>query len=250
MLKIATLMLAICCIPLAAQAAESGSQPAPPVDWQSWHADSSVTDLASLRRGAHNFMNYCNGCHGLKYVRYQRMADDLKISADVLAADLVAPGSNNLDYITAALPAGDAVNWFGKVTPDPSLIARSKGTDYIYRFLNTFYVDASSVTGSNNLAFPSTAMPAVLSDLGGVNEAVFRQVGDEKVFDHFATSVAGSMTSAQYDHFVRDTVNFLAYVGEPAQFERRSMGIWVVLFLMLLTWLSWLLQKEYWKDVH
>src|ERR1019366_4573054 len=194
MLKIATLMLAICCIPLAALAAESGSQPAAPVDWQSWHASSSVTDLASLRRGAHNFMNYCNGCHGLKYVRYQRMADDLKISADVLAADLVAPGSNNLDYITAALPAGDAVNWFGKVTPDPSLTARSKGTDYIYRFLNTFYVDASSVTGS--------------------------------------------MTSAQYDHFVRDTVNFLAYVGEPAQIERRSMGIWVVLFLMLLTWLS------------
>jgi ubiquinol-cytochrome c reductase cytochrome c1 subunit len=256
MRKLATVLLSLCCLPLAALAAEASAEPAAtaeppaPVDWQSWHAGNSVSDLASLQRGARNFMNYCNGCHALKYVRYQRMADDLKISSQVLEADLLAPGSGNLDYISTALPSADAVNWFGKVPPDLSLITRSKGVDYVYRFLKTFYVDASSATGSNNLADPSAAMPAVLSDLGGVNQAVFRQVGDDKVFDHFLTSVPGSMSSAQYDQFVRDTVNFLDYAGEPAQIERRSMGIWVVLFLLLLTWLSWLLKKEYWKEVH
>jgi ubiquinol-cytochrome c reductase cytochrome c1 subunit len=250
MLKIATLMLAVCCLPLAAPAAEGTPEPPAAVHWQSWQAGNSVTDLASLQRGARNFMNYCNGCHALKYVRYQRMADDLKISTAVLEADLVAPGSNNLDYITTALPAADAVNWFGKVPPDLSLIARSKGTDYIFRFLKTFYVDPSSATGSNNLAYPSAAMPAVLSDLGGVNEAVFRQVGDEKIFDHFVARVPGSMTGPQFDDFVRDTVNFLDYAGEPTQVERRSMGIWVVLFLLFVTWLSWQLKKEYWKGVH
>jgi ubiquinol-cytochrome c reductase cytochrome c1 subunit len=250
MLKLAMLMLAVVALPLTALAAEGQSEQPAPVDWQDWHAGNSVTDLASLQRGARNFMNYCNGCHALKYVRYQRMADDLKIPTAVLESQLVAPGHNNLDYISTALPSADAVNWFGKVPPDLSLITRSKGTDYVYRFLKTFYVDAGSPTGSNNLAYPSAAMPAVLSDLSGVNQAVYRQVGNDKVFDHFATSVPGSMTAEQFDQFVRDTVNFLDYVGEPAQVDRRFMGIWVVLFLILLSWLALMLKNEYWKEVH
>jgi ubiquinol-cytochrome c reductase cytochrome c1 subunit len=250
MLKVATLILAIGAVPFSALAAQGEAEPAAPVNWQSWQAGNSVTDLASLQRGARNFMNYCNSCHALKYVRYQRMADDLKIPSAVLESELVAPGHNNLDYISTAMPSSDAVNWFGKAAPDLSLIARSKGTDYVYRFLKTFYADASNPLGSNNLAYPSAAMPAVLSDLSGVNEAVYRQVGDDKVFDHFATSIPGSMTSAQFDLFVRDTVNFLDYVGEPVQVERRFMGIWVVLFLILLSWLAWLLKNEYWKEVH
>jgi len=241
--------------PWAAMAADSttGQAAAAPhgrVDWESWHAHNSLKDLASLQRGARNFMNYCNGCHALKYERYQRMANDLHIPAAALEKDLVPPGSHPLDYITTAMPAADAFNWFGKVPPDLSLITRSKGSDYVYRFLKAFYVEPSTVTGSNNLAYPSTAMPAVLSELGGVNEAVFRQVKDAKEFDHFVNLVRGSMTDAQFDDFVRDTVNFLDYVGEPAQLERQTMGIWVVLFLVLLTWLAWLLKKEYWKDVH
>jgi ubiquinol-cytochrome c reductase cytochrome c1 subunit len=247
---LASLILALCSLPALAKAAQPASEAAAPLDWEGWHAGNSVTDLASLQRGARNFMSYCNGCHALKYLRYQRMADDLKIPTNVLEADLVAPGSNNLDYISTALPPADAVNWFGKVPPDLSLITRSKGTDYVYRFLKTFYLDPGSATGSNNLAYPGAAMPAVLSDLGGVNQAVYRQAGNDKVFDHFATTVAGSMTGAQYDSFVRDTVNFLDYVGEPTQVERRAIGIWVVLFLLLLTWMCWLLKKEYWKEVH
>jgi ubiquinol-cytochrome c reductase cytochrome c1 subunit len=253
MRKVAAILLtlsAMGCLPWAALAAESEAAAAKPLDWEAWHADNSIEDYASLQRGARNFMNYCNGCHALKYERYQRMADDLKIPNNVLEKELVAPGSTALSYISTSLPAADAVNWFGKVPPDLSLITRSKGTDYVYRFLKTFYADPSSATHSNNLALPGAAMPAVLSDLSGVDEAVYRQEGDQKVFDHFANIVPGALTAAQYDDFVRDTVNFLDYVGEPSQIERRTIGIWVVLFLVLLTWLTWLLKKEYWKDVH
>jgi ubiquinol-cytochrome c reductase cytochrome c1 subunit len=233
--------------PAAAEAGEAGK----PLEWDSWHAGNSLGDLASLQRGARNFMSYCNACHAVKYLRYQRMADDLKIPTGVLEKDLVAPGSNALDYIGTSLPPADAVNWFGKVPPDLSLISRSKGVDYVYRFLKTFYADPASATGTNNLAYPGAAMPAVLSDLSGVNQAVFKQVkGGSKEFDHFETLVAGSMTAAQYDQFVRDTVNFLDYVGEPAQLDREFIGIWVVLFLILLTWVSWLLKNEYWKELH
>ena len=252
MVKLAIVLMALGSLPLAALAAEpeAAGEAATPVKWEEWHAGNSIEDTSSLQRGARNFMNYCNGCHALKYVRYQRMADDLKIPTDVLSRDLVAPGSNTLSYITTSLPDADAVNWFGKVPPDLSLITRSKGTDYVYRFLKTFYADPASATGSNNLAYPGAAMPAVLSDLSGVNDAVFRQDGGQKVFDHFANTVPGTLTPAQYDDFVRDTVNFLDYVGEPTQIERRTIGIWVVLFLVLLTWLTWLLKNEYWKDVH
>jgi ubiquinol-cytochrome c reductase cytochrome c1 subunit len=241
--------------PAAAVAAAGGAEANAPVRWESWRAGNSVADRASLQRGARNFMNYCNGCHSLKYMRYQRMADDMQIPLNTLSADLVAPGSSALDYITTSMPAADAANWFGKTPPDLSLIARSRSPDYLYRFLKTFYSDPSRPSGSDNLAYPLTAMPAVLSDLEGVKAAVYRDVktgsgSTEKVFDHFDTISPGNLTPVEFDGFVRDTVNFLDYVGDPAQVERQSMGLWVVLFLLLLTALAMMLKKEYWKDVH
>ncbi|HVC17734.1 MAG TPA: cytochrome c1 [Rhodanobacter sp.] len=257
--KLGTLVLASAlalALPLLSRAAEPpGAGAIAPVDWQNWHADNDVSDLASLQRGARNFMNYCEGCHALKYMRYQRMGSDLKIPNSVLQANLVPPGSTALDYISSPMPSADAVTWFGKAPPDLSDMARYKGTNYIYQYLKTFYQDPNSATGSNNLADPNVAMPDVLSDLEGVKQAVFRTVKQpngqtEQVFDHFATLSPGNMTPEQYDQFVRDTVNFLDYVGEPAQVQRRSMGIWVVLFLLVLTGVAWLLKREYWKDVH
>jgi ubiquinol-cytochrome c reductase cytochrome c1 subunit len=237
--------------PVGAQESEAGK----PEDWEAWRAHSAVEDRASLQRGARNFMNYCIGCHSLKYMRYQRMADDLRIPLEVLQKNLLLPGSSNLDYIATPMPPADAQAWFGKVPPDLSLIARSKGVDYVYRFLKTFFEDPNRPTGTDNLALPSAAMPAVLSELEGTKRAVFRERknasgGTEKVFDHFEMISAGNMTPEEYDGFVRDTVNFLDYVGEPVQVQRRSMGIWVVLFLLLLSSFAWLLKNEYWKDVH
>jgi hypothetical protein len=136
--KFAALVLSLLALPLALSAAEPAAgvpEAAAPLQWENWHAGNNVADLQSLQRGARNFMNYCIGCHSLKYLRYQRMGDDLDIPTAELNADLVAPGSTNLDYITTSMPAADAANWFGKTPPDLSLIARSRSPDYIYRFL-------------------------------------------------------------------------------------------------------------------
>src|SRR3984885_10855841 len=250
MAKFAAAVLILLVAPLALAAAEPAAAEATAssaVHWDSWRAGNSVEDRASLQRGARNFMNYCNGCHSLKYMRYQRLADDMQIPTSVLAANLVAPGSTSLDYISTAMPAADAANWFGKTPPDLSLIARSRGVDYLYRFLKTFYSDPSRPTRSDNLAYPTTAMPAVLSDLEGVKAAV---LSPTKAFDHFQTLAPGNLSAEQFDGFVRDTVNFLDYVGDPAQVERRSIGLWVVLFLLLLSAFALALKKEYWKDVH
>jgi len=242
----------------AQESSAAGEAARPGADWESWRANNNVSDRASLQRGARNFMSYCLGCHSLKYARWSRVGTDLAIPADLLQKDLMPPGDKLTDYILSTMPPKDAENWFGKAPPDLTLMARARGRDYLYRYLKTFYLDPTRQTGANNLQLPATAMPHVLSELEGVKKAVYRdvtqpagggQVTHEQVFDHFETLAPGRLSAAEYDGFVRDTVNFLDYVSEPTQTARRALGIWVVLFLLLFTWLAWLMKQEYWKDV-
>jgi ubiquinol-cytochrome c reductase cytochrome c1 subunit len=222
-------------------------------------ADNEIANLPSLQRGARNFMSYCSGCHSLKYVRYSRVAEDLKISDSLRDQYLVRPGDKFSDYIKASMPAADAQEWFGKPPPDLSLVARSRGSDWIFNFLTTFYADpASRQTGVNNMQLPGTAMPHVLASLQGVQNAVWREAehpGEDgkpvvtHEFKTFEPGVIGSLTPEQYDEFVRDTVNFLQYASDPAQVQRQGLGIWVVLFLLLFTAFAYALKNEYWKDV-
>jgi ubiquinol-cytochrome c reductase cytochrome c1 subunit len=219
-------------------------------DWESWGADNSVADIASLQRGLRDFAGYCRGCHALKYMRYSRMATDLQITPDQLQQFLLPAGAKASDYVATPMPSADALTWFGKVPPDLSLIARSRGTDYLYRLFTTYYVDPSRSTGANNLQLPGIAMPHMLSSLEGPKAAVFRMENGQQVFDHFVQLAPGSMSREEYQATVRDLVNFLDYVGEPSQVLRRSLGVKVVLFLLAFTALTYLLKREYWKNVH
>jgi ubiquinol-cytochrome c reductase cytochrome c1 subunit len=228
-------------------------------DWQKWRANNDVTDMPSVQRGARNFVSYCLGCHSLKYERWSRLGSDLKIPDTLLQQDLLPPGDKATDYILTSMPASDSATWFGKTPPDLTLMVRARGRDYIYQFLKTFYIDPTRQTGANNLRLPTTAMPHVLSELEGLKRAVYRdattpgegaQVTHEQVFDHFEQVAPGRLSASEYDGFVRDTVNFLDYASEPTQTARRALGVWVVLFLLVFTWLAWLVKREYWKDVH
>jgi ubiquinol-cytochrome c reductase cytochrome c1 subunit len=239
--------------------ADKGAEGAAQLDWKSWKADTDANNLKSLQRGARNFTNYCLGCHSLKYERYSRLGKDLEIPTNLLDQFIVQPGDKDANYILTTMPAADAEVWFGKTPPDLSLMARERGPDYLYRFLKTFYLDPTRPTGANNLQLPSTAMPHVLSELEGLKKPVFKPVekqgeggktATEQVFDHFEQVAPGRMNADEYDQFVRDTVNFLSYVGEPTQVQRHNLGVWVVLFLLVFTWLAWLMKNEYWKDVH
>jgi len=261
-----TVVLAAVLVPLvlvvsAASAQEAGGAAADKegAGWQSWHANNDVADMASVQRGARNFVSYCLGCHSLKYERWSRLGTDLGVPAQLLQNDLLPPGDKATAYILTAMPADDAAVWFGKTPPDLSLVARARGRDYLYQYLKTFYVDPTRQTGANDLALPTTAMPDVLSELEGLKRAVFRdavtpgeggQATHTQVFDHFEPLAPGRISAAEFDGFVRDTVNFLDYVSEPTQTARRALGVWVVLFLLVFTWLAWLMKREYWKDVH
>jgi ubiquinol-cytochrome c reductase cytochrome c1 subunit len=149
----------------------------------------------------------------------------------------------------------DAKRWFGTTPPDLSLMARSRGPDYIYSFLKSFYLDPSRPTGVNNLVLPGTAMPHVLWSLQGYQKAVYDGESDpehntvHKRFKGFELVDPGQMNPEEYDQFVRDTVDFLAYIGEPMQIQRRNLGFNVLAFLFVFFLLAYLLKKEYWKDV-
>lgn len=251
MRKLAVLAIVLASIPLASAAPVPG-------EWQKWEAGNEIGNTASLQRGARNFMGYCAGCHSLKYQRFSRLGEDLKIPEAELEKYIVPAGSKKTDYITTSLAYEDGAAWFGKAPPDLSLITRSKGTDYVYQFLKAYYADPATASGVNNLALPGTAMPHVLSSLQGVPEAVFQtverkgeggEVVSERQFVRFEAGTPGQLSPQDYDAFVRDTVNFLEYVGEPVKAKRIGLGIWVILFLLAFTALAYLLKKEYWRDV-
>ncbi len=217
-------------------------------------ANVDVSNQASLQRGARNFMNYCSGCHSAKFVRYNRMAADLGISEDQLKANLMFTSDSPHDTIKNGLSPDDAKKWFGTLPPDLSLIARARTPDYLYTFLRSFYVDPAKSNGTNNLALPGTAMPHVLWELQGLQEAVWEGEMDkagnaQKHFKEFKLATPGKLKPEEYDAFVRDTVNFLVYIGEPVQLQRQALGWKVIAFLVFFTLLSYALKKEYWKDV-
>jgi ubiquinol-cytochrome c reductase cytochrome c1 subunit len=213
-----------------------------------------VGNRASLQRGAANFVNYCLGCHSAKFVRWNRTANDLGLSEQQLIDNLLVTGGRPHDTMRIGMNADDAKKWFGVVPPDLSLIARSRGPDDLYTFLRSFYADPAKPTGSNNLVLPGTAMPHVLWELQGVQEAVWEGHVDaagnaQKHFKEFKLATPGKLGPEEFDAWVRDTVNFLVYIGEPAQLQRRALGFPVIAFLILFTILAWALKKEYWKDV-
>jgi ubiquinol-cytochrome c reductase cytochrome c1 subunit len=217
-------------------------------------ANNDVTNTASLQRGARNFVNYCYGCHSAQYVRFNRVAADLGLTEDQLIDNLMFTGERSSDLMKNAMPGPDAARWFGRAPPDLSLIARAKGTDYIYTFLKSFYLDPSRPTGVNNTVLPGASMPHVLWELQGLQHKV--EVGKavehgdiEKHTTGFETVTKGKLAPDEFDQFVRDTVNFLDYIGEPMQMQRRNLGTGVLLFLLVFFGLAYSLKKEYWKDV-
>jgi len=189
------------------------------------HANTDISDTASLQNGAKLFMNYCSGCHAISFMRYNRIAQDLNLNDSLVAEHLMFVGEKPGDTITTAMPKEAATKWFGGPPPDLSLVARSKGTDWIYTYLRSFYEDKSKIFGVNNKVLENASMPDALWSLK-----------EEK-------------SEAEFNQDVRDITNFLDYVGEPAKLIRTSLGVWVLLFLSVLLVLTILLKKEYWKDV-
>ena len=216
-------------------------------------ANNDVANVASLQRGARNFVNYCQGCHSAKYVRYNQLARDLGMTEQQVIDNLMFGAARPTDTMEIAMRPADGQRWFGMAPPDLSLMARSKGSDYIYNFLRSFYLDPSRPTGVNNLMLPNAAMPHVLWELQGLQKAKFEEQQHDGmtqvVFEGFEQVSPGQLSPEAYDEFVRDTVNFLDYIAEPMKLKRQSLGVLVIAFLLVFGVFAYLLKQEIWKDV-
>ena len=218
------------------------------------HANIDLNDVDSMRRGAKYFADYCFNCHSIHFMRYSRVAKDLKIPEDEVATTMLYTGAKIGDPMNIALDAEDAKRWFGVAPPDLSVVTRSRGVDWIYTYLRSFYKDESRPWGVNNAVFKDVAMPHVLWELQGLQEATIGTVksseGSEiSVITGFTLADKGKMSPEEFNNAVRDIVAFLAYVGEPTKTTRLSMGRWVLAFLVVYFIIMFLLKKEYWKDI-
>ena len=188
-------------------------------------ANTDINDRNSLQRGAKLFMNYCSGCHSIEFMRYNRLGQDLGLSDEQVAENLMFTGKKVGDPITSAISKEASVKWFGTTPPDLSLVSRSKGVDWIYTYLNSFYADDSRPFGVNNHVLVNASMPDVLWQL------------------------KAEKSEAAFEQDIRDITNFLDYVGEPVKLVRYELGYKVIGFLFILFILAYLMKKEYWKDV-
>ncbi|MBB1271553.1 MULTISPECIES: cytochrome c1 [Psychromonas] len=218
-------------------------------------ANYDLTDKASLQNGAKLFMNYCSACHSTAHQRYQRVATDLGIPDQLMKDNLIFTNSKIGELMTNSMDKKDAAKWFGNAPLDLTLEARLRGPDWIYTYLRSFYKDPARPFGVNNVVFKDVGMPHVLEELQGIPTAVFETTVDEKGVEHHQVVAlesveSGEMSSDEYDRAVLDLVNFLVYSGEPNKLERQSLGFWVIGFLIILFVLSYLLKKEYWRDIH
>jgi ubiquinol-cytochrome c reductase cytochrome c1 subunit len=239
-MKKISLTILLLFISLAANASES-------IDLQ--QANFDPEDRGSILRGAKNFVTYCLGCHSIKHIRYQRIAQDFGIDEKKVLAEIAPQGANIYEQMHTAMNAHDSAKWFGIQPPDLSLISRSRNADWLYTYLKSFYTDPKKPLGVNNLVFKDVGMPNVLWQLQGEQKAkVEIEDGQEKI-EELILETPGTLTEEQFDQFVNDLVNFLAYVGEPVKLERERIGKYVLFFLTMFLVVAYLLKKEYWKDV-
>ncbi|MEA3393302.1 MAG: cytochrome c1 [Pseudomonadota bacterium] len=225
----------------------------------SWDkAPVNTSDVASLQNGAKLFVNYCLSCHSAAFMRYNRL-QDIGFTNEQIKDNLLFATDKVGETMKSAIDPKQAKEWFGANPPDLTLIARSRaghggtGADYLYTFLRTFYVDETKATGWNNLVFPSVGMPHALWELQGKRRPIYEtkeEHGHEvHVFKGWEQLTPGTMTPLQYDQAIGDLVNFLQWMGEPAQKTRVRVGVWVLLFLLMFTVITWRLNAAYWKDV-
>ena len=213
-------------------------------DWPMEEFEPDLTNLPSLQNGLQLYVNYCLGCHGLQYQRYGRTADDLGIPRELALETVVFTGQKIGELMTTSMDPTQAMAWFGAAPPDLTLEARLRSPEWIYNYLKTFYVDDNRPLGVNNKVYPNVGMPNVLLHLQGV------QTFDEDSKQLTVEPGTGSLSVGEFDQAIYDLSNFLYYVGEPNRLERQRLGIYVLLFLIILGTFTYLLNREFWKDVH
>ena len=229
----------------------------------------NAKDKASLQRGAQVYMNYCLGCHSLKYARYKKVSEDLEIPLNMFQENLIFGDQKMGDLIQVGMDPKEAKEWFGNAPPDLTLEAGLRGPDWIYTYLTSFYIDESRPLGVNNKVYENVGMPHVLIGLQGTPRSVCKQMSffaenggirqdpltGEQILQEQCGFLevdtgTGQLSPEEFDAAMLDLTNFLAYMTDPMKIERETIGTYTLLYLFIFTMLSYLLYREFKKDLH
>ena len=226
------LLISLLLLPLIALANEGAIGVIAPID---------ATDYASLQRGAKAFVNNCLNCHSANYMRYNRLKD-IGLTEAQIKDNLLFAGEKVGDTMSVAMQPKDAKKWFGVAPPDLSVEVRARGADWIYAYLRGFYRDSTTATGWNNTVYDKVAMPHVLYQLQG-----------EQIMNHETHQLEliklGQLSPSEYNNYVGDLTNFMAYMAEPSKQQRQHLGWYALLFLGVMLLLTKKLKNAYWKDI-
>ena len=226
------LLVIIALLPIIAFANTAAVTESAPID---------PSNKASLQRGARTFINSCLNCHSANYMRYNRLVD-IGLTEKEIKENLLFAGDKVGDPMRIAMDPQDAKKWFGVTPPDLSVEVRARGVDWLYAYMRGFYKDETTPSGWNNIVFDKVAMPHV-----------FYQQQGEQILNHETHELElvkpGRLNPAEYDAFVADLTNYMAFMAEPAKAQRKSLGIWVLLFLGVLLVLTKKVKAAYWKDI-
>ena len=200
-----------------------------------------ANDHASLQRGAKIFVNNCLNCHSANYMRYNRLKD-IGLTEKQIKDNLLFAGEKVGDTMRVAMNPKEAKKWFGVVPPDLSVEVRARGADWVYAYLRGFYRDETRPTGWNNIVYDKVAMPHILYEMQG-----------EQKLNHETHQLElvkpGKLNPSEYNAYVGDLTNFLAYMSEPGKQQRQHIGWYVLLFLGVMLVLAKKLKNAYWKDI-
>lgn len=221
-------------------------------------APDQTNNMAALQNGAKIFANYCLGCHSASFVRFSHL-EALDLTKKQIAENLMFTTDKIGGVMKANIDPIQAKKWFGVNPPDLSLIARSRsssagsGADYLYSFLRSYYRDGTKVSGWNNLVFPDVAMPNPFWQLQGERSPIFEQSKNHghsvKTHVGWQTVTPGAIDTPTFDENIANLVSYLQWMADPQKNNRTRIGIWVLLFLLLLTIVTWRMNAAFWKDI-
>jgi len=208
-------------------------------NYQLDRAQNLANDQNALQRGAKLYINYCLGCHSANAVRFNTL-QEIGFSKETIEKNLLFVGSNINDLMKIPSQAEDAKNWFGIIPPDLSTATRVRSPDWIYTFLRKYYLDDKSTHGFNNQLYQNTSMPNVFWQLQGIQKLQ----GDELIL-----SKTGILNPQEFDQTVAELTAYINWMSDPKKSERHKIGYLVIFFMLIITLLTYLLQKEFWKDI-
>jgi len=172
-------------------------------------ANIDIDDKASLQRGAKIFTDYCLSCHSAKFVRFNRVAEDLGLTEEQVMTNLNNLGTKFGGTMETTMTKSYAKASFGAAPPDLSLVARSRGVDWLYTYLTGFYADANRPMGFNNVVFKDVGMPNVFWKIQGSQQPKFGGEGDHKAVVGVEPASGGTVSNEEFDTMARDLVAFL-----------------------------------------